>query len=151
MKIYITTESRGAYRLKVSSPDRDDFFAAIEALKNSIAPYHREYDGGTRQWLISGDGDSADCLYSWLDEMEVRFNAEAIWNEEKKQSYTRPHKQAETSPVDLFATLHLLPTAPPELIKAAYRTLASLTHPDHGGDELKMKRLNLAYEKLRAA
>ena len=34
-------------------------------------------------------------------------------------------------------------------IKAAYRKLARENHPDRGGDEATMKRINVAYEKLR--
>jgi hypothetical protein len=47
------------------------------------------------------------------------------------------------------ATLYLLPGAPPELVKSAYRCLALLHHPDHGGDTETMKTINAAYEKLR--
>jgi hypothetical protein len=52
--------------------------------------------------------------------------------------------------VSAFATLCLLPQAPLCVIQAAYRALAKLTHPDHSGDEVQMKHLNLAYEEARA-
>jgi curved DNA-binding protein CbpA len=52
--------------------------------------------------------------------------------------------------IDASARLHLLPDAPPELIKAAYRELAKLNHPDKGGNEEAMKLLNEAYAKLAA-
>ncbi len=50
--------------------------------------------------------------------------------------------------VEAYTTLHLLPDAPVELIKAAYRCLAKLNHPDRGGDEKAMQRINEAYAVL---
>jgi hypothetical protein len=50
---------------------------------------------------------------------------------------------------DDFAVLHLLPTAPPELVGAAYRCLAQLHHPDVNGDVAIMRRLAEAHEALR--
>jgi curved DNA-binding protein CbpA len=45
--------------------------------------------------------------------------------------------------------LHLLPSAPPELIDAASGTLARLHHPDVGGDPETMRTLNDARDALR--
>lgn len=44
--------------------------------------------------------------------------------------------------------LHLLPTAPQAVIKAAYKALASLYHPDHGGDPDAFRAVHRAYEEL---
>jgi DnaJ-domain-containing protein 1 len=149
MKINITT-TRDGYRLKISSPDRDAFFSAIESLKNYIAPYHREYDGAARQWVIDGAAD----FYSWLDIAEADYAAEVIWGSEKRQQ--RQHQSTPKSEppkmIDAYKTLCLTPDAPPELVRVAYRCLAQIHHPDKAsGDELKMKRINLAFESLRAA
>jgi len=51
---------------------------------------------------------------------------------------------------ELYARLHLLPDAPPELIKVAYRELAKLNHPDKGGDTARMQELNEAFRLLAA-
>jgi curved DNA-binding protein CbpA len=51
---------------------------------------------------------------------------------------------------DCFAVLHLRPTAPPPLVDSAYRVLARLNHPDSGGDGENMKKINMAYERLKA-
>jgi hypothetical protein len=47
-----------------------------------------------------------------------------------------------------YRILHLLPTAPPEVVRAAYKALALLLHPDTGGDEEAFKHLQKAYEVL---
>jgi hypothetical protein len=151
MKIKITTLPEvpyGIYEVKISSRDKDEFFEAIDALKNHISPQYRVFDGETRQWLINGIASRS--LHGWLEAMEEEYDAEAVWDGEKRERENAPKSKQPTT-AELYAALHLLPTAPPELVKSAYRLLASLNHPDHGGDELAMKRLNLIYEKLKAA
>jgi len=49
---------------------------------------------------------------------------------------------------DPYAVLHLRPTAPPAIIKAAWRELAKLLHPDHGGNSEEFLRAKEAYEIL---
>ncbi len=152
MKIKITTlpeGSYGIYEVKVSSWDRDEFFEAIDALKNHISPQDRVFDGETRQWLINGIASRS--LHGWLEAMEDEYNAEAVWDGEKRERANAPKSKQPTTD-DLYATLHLLPSASPALVRAAYKCLVQELHPDKPtGDELKMKRLNLAYEKLKAA
>jgi curved DNA-binding protein CbpA len=49
---------------------------------------------------------------------------------------------------DLYAVLQIHPRAAPEVARAAYRALARLYHPDHGGDGREMIRLNEAWAVL---
>ena len=53
------------------------------------------------------------------------------------------------APIDPYAVLWLRPGAPWAVIKAAYRGLASIHHPDKGGDGTTMQQLNAAYAILR--
>jgi hypothetical protein len=45
-------------------------------------------------------------------------------------------------------TLHLVPGAPPEIIRAVYRELSKKHHPDKGGDIRKMQEINAAVEMV---
>ena len=49
-----------------------------------------------------------------------------------------------------YALLDVQPGASQTQIKRAYRQKARALHPDKGGDEAAMKRLNEAYQKLLA-
>lgn len=62
----------------------------------------------------------------------------------------RPYTRASDRPAgsDHFTVLHLLPSAPRELVDAAYRTLAKSTHPDVGGSDSAMRRLTEARDAL---
>lgn len=52
------------------------------------------------------------------------------------------------APVDPYAVLHLRPTAPQAIIRAAWRELARMLHPDQGGDPEEFLRAKEAYEYL---
>jgi hypothetical protein len=55
----------------------------------------------------------------------------------------------ELSPVERAAhLLEVLPTASRPVVEAAYKKLASVHHPDHGGDADLMRRLNAARDLL---
>jgi DnaJ-domain-containing protein 1 len=48
-----------------------------------------------------------------------------------------------------FTALHLLPTAPLEVAKAAHKALALIHHPDRaGGDVQRMQRINAAFDLI---
>jgi len=49
---------------------------------------------------------------------------------------------------DLYAILGVTATAEPTVIRDAYRALARRCHPDHGGDQDEMARLNEAWSVL---
>ncbi len=49
-----------------------------------------------------------------------------------------------------YACLHLLPTAPPELVRHAHRLAAGAHHPDRGGTAARMATINAAIETIRA-
>jgi len=48
-----------------------------------------------------------------------------------------------------YATLGVLPSAPREVVEAAYRTLAKAAHPDTGGSAERMRVLNAAIASIR--
>ncbi|MGD0861705.1 MAG: J domain-containing protein [Candidatus Limnocylindrales bacterium] len=49
---------------------------------------------------------------------------------------------------DFYEVLQVHPKADPDVIRAAYRTLARKYHPDHGGDARRMMALNDAWDVL---
>jgi hypothetical protein len=150
MKIKITTLREGTYgiyEVKVSSSDRDEFFEAIDALKNRIPPHDRKFDSDSRQWLINGT--ASRCLHGWLEAMEDEYDAEAVWDGEKREHANAP-KSEPLKMIDAYKTLCVVPGCPPALVKAAYRCLAQIHHPDKGGSSEAMQKINEAYRRLAA-
>lgn len=113
---------------------------AVTAIKLGIPATERGFHRGTKIWTVSA---------SWAERavMLLGFHFPDL-------EVVRPHAHA-APPAPLrtadpaFAELHLLPSAPPALVEAAYRLLARLTHPDVGGDGDRMAALNHAVAELR--
>ena len=105
----------------------------VAALKSGIPSYGRSYDPATKVWSVGAS--YADLAVGLLR----RFFPDA--------RIERP--RASARPDEHFRVLHLLPSAPPQLIDGAYRVLARLHHPDAGGDPEVMRRLNAARDALR--
>lgn len=135
--------------VKLSSPDRDIFTALVESLKDTIAPSHRRYDSVKRRFMVKGD--LLNELMVWIDGARENFFVEVEWATAQKAHEAPPPRPRSTPPrADAYAALFLLPTAPKAVVKAAYRALAQLNHPDLGGDTSAMQRINAAYKQLAA-
>ncbi len=136
IKIKVTHTSEG-YGVKISSADSNAFTYAIDELKNTVPSSYRTYDPTRKIWTIT----DSDCLNDWLYETRRAYTVEVNYADAYQPP--PPPKQQIVSP---FTTLHLLPSAPPELVKAAYKTLAKIYHPDARGDGEKMIAINRAFE-----
>jgi DnaJ-domain-containing protein 1 len=124
----------------LKSSDREAFAFLIEALKDRVPAYDRTYSPASKEWLI--DASARADLEMWLDDAREVCGASVEWQPTK-------HERPRTAP-DAFATLHLLPSAPPEVVRASYKALAMKHHPDHGGDTEAMQKINEAYRRLAA-
>jgi hypothetical protein len=130
-----------------------NFSPCVSTLKEFIHAYSRSYEPTTRKWFI--DEDAYAQLFQWLDYAHAELGARVEWQTSSDRTREKPPEPPPAKPkpkaVDPYVTLHLLPSAPPEVVKAVYKVLAMKHHPDHGGSEETMKRLNEAYGRLLAA
>ena len=150
--IFITRDGQQDFHVKLQSADSYVFKSLIDALKNFVSPVYGRYEPATRKWVV---GEPAtESFRHWLSYARATFGAQVQWigeTYEDPEAEWTPPKPERPKASDPYVTLHLLPSAPPEVVKAAYKALAVLNHPDKGGDEEKMKRLNEAYGRLLAA
>lgn len=124
----------------------------VEFLKYGIKPpTMRRYDSDSRAWLVHWKqlrplANTARRYYEAVDwsTLPPEWQMVAAGGEATTTVVEEP---AEESP---FATLYLTDDAPLEVIIAAYRALAQMHHPDHGGTDEEMARLNDAYTRARA-
>lgn len=136
--------SDGGWLFAFTAKDSDDFHAAVAILKQ--VPYGmRRWEPAERCWWLSGLGMMQ--LRKLLP--EVRDALDALAQEAAREAASaaggRGASGVPSDVVGAFTTLYLLPSAPLPVIKAAYRALASLHHPDHGGAHDLMLRINSAY------
>ena len=139
-----------------------DFSLCVSTLKSFIPAGLRGYTPATRQWFI--DEDATHQMRRWLSYAETMIGARVEWiggatygDSESYADYEPewtppppPRQKPKPKAVDPYQVLHLRETAPPELVKVAYRCLAQIHHPDHGGDTDVMQRINDAYRRLAA-
>lgn len=67
------------------------------------------------------------------------------WRDNRRHNTTTAQSSGASDP---YRVLHLQSDAPLEVVRAAYRALAVLHHPDRGGDEEVMKQLNIAHDLI---
>jgi hypothetical protein len=98
----------------------------IEQLKMRIS-------SGCRRWVPD--------KRAWWVRIDFADFARSIITGEAQSSQPNSDK-------DQWAVLWLKRGAPFSVVRAAYRAMAALHHPDIGGDEEKMKEINCAYDAL---
>jgi hypothetical protein len=161
-RIQVGDDGYGRLRVRWWADDSELWRRILDDFKATFRTHsERSYNSTSRTWSVP-----LWCrrrLEEWAD---YWFDGAAQqWDEDEEEpagygrtyagsrSYGRYHQpQASNSAIEAaFATLHLLPTAPPELVQAAHRTLVKIHHPDvAGGDGQTMVRINLALERIRA-
>jgi len=151
--ITVAKDQTGEFVIAFQTRDREIFALLVSTIKSFIPPVFRAYVPEKKRWTVAAE--AAAELDNWLDYCRHSLGAIVTRLDQhagggQQQWWTPPRIRRQPSKDELFARLYLLPSAPPQLVKAAYRELAKLNHPDKGGDEEAMKLLNEAYAKLAA-
>ena len=115
----------------------------VDALKATVPPAERDYDPATKIWTVSP-------YYVTVAHglMSQAFGHVEVFGDSTRQASPPPNPIRSTDRD--FAILHLLPSAPPALVEAAFRCLSKELHPDLGGAHEGMVALNRAVGALRA-
>ncbi len=79
-----------------------------------------------------------------VEDLKVRL-AQAEATARRARSYNPPNTWGSDSAYD---ELYIRENAPIEVVKGAYRALALMNHPDHGGDTAKMQKINAAFDRI---
>lgn len=110
--------------LKVVTPYNADF---VDELKSNIQPSHRQWDPDNKHWLINDLylEDLVNMCQRHYDEIETDL------------------KEGDTEHENLFTQVFEI--LPEDSRKNVYRVLALALHPDKGGSEELMKKLNEAF------
>ncbi len=159
LTITITSTNPATFEVRVKSHDCDIFALVISDLKRRIPPSLRNYNPVWKAWFIKRE--AVPYLCEWISRAEDTFSAIVEGDPGPWTKYRRPEwesaydapppswPRAVPSEVEAYAALCLLPSAPAPLIKAAYRELAKLHHPDKGGDSAAMQKVNNAFDVLK--
>lgn len=111
----------------------------ISRFKIEIPPYARIYVPENKEWIFDSTY-AARAVHLLTD----RFPDARIENIPDSSPSLDQQQDPE------YVTFFVIPEAPPEVVKAAYRALSKLYHPDRGGDTAAMQRLNEAYARIES-
>ena len=110
----------------------------VGELKRAVPAPLRTYDPDSKTWTVAGR--YVHAVYHVLDRVFGEVEVEGA------RSGAADHRQRAGG--DPYEVLHLLPSAPDEVVTVVYRTLARLCHPDCGGEHDAMVALNQAYDAI---
>jgi hypothetical protein len=125
----------GTYR--VTFPYDPD---VVTGIKELVPPHSRAYDPDAKCWYVSSA--YRDIIHELLEDTFLEVDTDP-----ERTAYDPPTR---TTPRTEFHVLHLQPTAPLELVEAAYRCLSRLHHPDRGGSVEIMQQINAAVSIIRS-
>jgi hypothetical protein len=131
------TDTGDRIRLRWFCDDTALWNEILKSFKQSFVTHaDRSYSGSTKTWSVPTR--HREALARWVSRWFVN---DVHWESE-------PRDRAQ-SITDAYRTLHLLPTAPPEVVQAAHRVLVKLTHPDAGGTHEAAVAINRAIAIIR--
>jgi hypothetical protein len=81
----------------------------------------------------------------WIQDFEAALVGKPLSSDNRKRRRMRSSATVSTDPLSAFFAL-----LPFSAAHAAYREASKLFHPDHGGDEQKMQRLNELWQQVEA-
>jgi hypothetical protein len=124
----------------------EEFTIRLDALKARVPFVWRKWEARDRAWVVRPPGH--DLLLVWARRWFAPDHLQVVDGEDAAP-HGHPKRGSDgVAGGEPWATLWLLPGAPLEVVKAAYRALALRHHPDRGGSPEVMQRLNTAYEAL---
>jgi len=131
----------------------------VDFVKLGVKPTsYRRYDVGTKKWFVHisrltrvisvGKRYFEHVDYRSLpDDLQIEIVKKlGSWQEAHTYTIGSAAKDKAVSPYDV---LFLHPQAPWIVVKAAYKALVQLHHPDRGGDEEAFKELQTAFDSLK--
>lgn len=110
----------------------------VEAIKTHIPSRDRKWCPELRQWWFKEEVYDAMLTLAERHCGSVRY----------VQADGDPAQALPLETVAAYRALHLLPGAPDDIVKAVYRALCKLHHPDTGGTTREMQRVNEAYGRI---
>lgn len=131
---------RDERRFDATCPYSKGFVAFLRALPTK----DRTFRPRDRRWSIDyrhlrAVVEAGERFFGRVDDSDLGFTGQGAF--ERDPTEAKPCAQT-------YAVLHLLPSAPPPVVKAAYRALARLHHPDTGGSARLMAALTHAYTEI---
>ena len=152
----VVRRAGAGYTVKFGCDDTEDFLGLVRSFKSRVDWQARRFDPHEKVWHLTRAAGGE--LRLWLlahvavDQRRlVGLTLDDLLEDDEPTAPPPPPPRPSPvrGPSSPYDVLWLRPGAPPELVKAAYRALAQLHHPDRGGDHEAMVAINRAFDALR--
>lgn len=132
----------------VKTPYSQEF---VEELKMTVPKQWRGWDATTKEWFIHVEGEG--LLAAVLASTFKRSLRTLLGEDQRREAPPPPPPPPRQPPprsevARYFEILHLLESAPDEVVQAARKALAAKHHPDRGGSTEQMARINDAVDRI---
>jgi hypothetical protein len=156
--IWISVEAAdGRIYVRWSAPDSETF-SSMKSDWRAWMPTHHHTTWASERGAWSCPAHLRSRIAEWC---EAWAGGNVTWEEQPKAHSSANHRtgSARTGPIGkstsldaAYRVLHLRKSAPPVLVKAARRALATLHHSDHhGGSDEVMASINSACDAILAS
>lgn len=114
----------------------------VERIKAEIPATHRRWAPERKTWFVQAPYDTVAIRI-------LRYHFPDAHVDQKPGLNTGGNATSTGCACDAdHRALYVCQGAPVEVIRAAYRALAKVNHPDAGGDHTSMQRINEAYARI---
>jgi len=93
--------------------------------------------------------DPTKVIRALLKSIEISMLSQMDAQIRLRLNALRESEDAQQEALDPFAILGVTPQSTREEVDKAYRTKARAAHPDMGGSDIEMAKVNAAYEAIR--
>jgi len=121
-------KSKREHWVDIVAPYNPDF---VDQIKSDIQPSHRTYNPDTKRWSVND---------IFLEDIIIMLKT--YFNEVETDLTTEP-----TEPENLFTEVFKVING--QYRDKVYHALAQALHPDHGGSDELMTKLNQAYQEQK--
>lgn len=138
--IFVKHRTDGKYEVRVAAQSSRDYKQMIMSLRIYVPESMRTFKHLPRTWVIENQCRNEVGL--WVVKMTEALDPTVEFFCERDGAW-------EATVGESYRTLHVLPSAPWEVVRNAYEGLVEIYHVRGGGDREQLERLHAAYDKLR--
>lgn len=116
----------------------------VAVIKDSFRPAERRWDKVRHAWFVDGDCRAqllaliVDCQYT------------ATWVKPPPGTGPAPQGRTRMASLEDYSVLQVAPHACLEVVRAAWRALVQLHHPDRGGNPARLIEVNMAWDRVKS-
>jgi hypothetical protein len=139
--IFVKHRADGKYEVRFTAQSGRDYRHLLMALRAYVPESMRTFRCLSRTWVIENQ-----CRHEvelWVVKMTEEVNPAVEFFCERDKAWDATVEES-------YRTLHVLPSAPWEVVRSAYYALGGLCQADGSDGGEQLERLNAAYETLMA-